>query len=192
MRDKSRSFFAPRTIFCKKCWHKQFFLKTVELWDININVVWKTTIVSLSVCRAFFSYNVYLRDKSRSFFAHRTISCKKYWHKQFFLKTAELWDININVVWKTTIVPLSVCRAFFSYNLYLRDKSRSFFAGGYFVKKCLHKQFFLKTVAFWDININAVRKTTIVSLSVCRAFFSYNRVFAWQITFFFCSQDDIL
>ena len=105
-------FFAHRTIFCKKCWHKQFFVKTVELWDININVVWKTTIVSLSVCRVFFSYNLYLRDKSRSFFAQRTIFCKKCGYKQFFLKTAELWDININVVWKTTIVSLSVCRAF--------------------------------------------------------------------------------
>ena len=113
LRDKSRSFFAHRTIFCKKFWHKQFFVKTVELWDININVVWKTTIVSLSVCWAFFSYNLYLRDKSRSFFAQRTIFCKKCGHKQFFLKTVELWDININVVWKTTIVSLSVCRAFF-------------------------------------------------------------------------------
>ena len=121
-------FLPPRTIFCKKMLHMQFFLKTVALWDINSNAVRKTTIVPLSVCRAFFSHNLYLRDKSRSFFAHRTISCKKYWHKQFFLKTVELWDININVVWKTTIVFLSVCRAFFSYNLYLRDKSRSFFA----------------------------------------------------------------
>ena len=158
-------------IFCKKCWHKQVFLRTVDFWELNINVVWKTTIVSLSVCRAFFSYNLYLRDKSRSFFARRTISCKKYWHKQFFLKTVELWVININVVWKTTIVSLSVCRAFFSYNLYLRDKSRSFFAQRtIFCKKCWHKQFFLKTVDIWDININVVWKTTIVSLSVCRAF----------------------
>ena len=107
-------FFAHRTIFCKKFWHKQFFVKTVELWDININVVWKTTIVSLSVCWAFFSYNLYLRDKSRSFFAHRErYFVKKCGHKQFFLKTVELWYININVVWKTTIVSLSVCRSFF-------------------------------------------------------------------------------
>ena len=136
MRDKSRR----RTFFA------------VEPWDININV------------RTIFC------KKSRSY---RTIFCKK---MQFFLKTVALWDININVVWKTTIVPLSVCRAFFSYYLYLRDKSRSFFLppGRYFVKKCLHKQFFLKTVALWDININAVRKTTIDSLSVCRVFFSYN------------------
>ena len=106
-------FLLTGMIFCKKCWHKQFFLKTVELWDININVVWKTTIVPFECMSSFFfSYNLYLRDKSRSFFAHRTIFCKKCWHKQFFLKTVDFWDININVVWKTTIVSLSVCRAF--------------------------------------------------------------------------------
>ena len=128
LRDKSRSYFSQCTIFCKKCLHNQFFLKMAERWGINIYVVWKTTIVPLSVCRAFFSYNLYLRGKSRSFFAHWTIFCIKYSHKQFFLKMAERWGINIYVVWKTTIVPLSVCWAFFSYNLYLRDKSRSFFA----------------------------------------------------------------
>ena len=91
----------------------------------------------------FFSYNLYLRDKSRSFFAYWTIFCKKCLHKQFFPNMAERWGINIYVIWKTTIVPLSVCRAFFSYNLYLRDKSRSFFAHStIFCKKCLHKQFF--------------------------------------------------
>ena len=123
LRDKSRSFFAHRTIFCKKCWHKQFFIKTVELWDININVVWKTTIVSLSVCRVFFSYNLYLRDKSRSFFAQRTIFCKKCGHKQFFLKTVDIWDININM--KDHYSLLECMSSFFSYNVYLRDKSRS-------------------------------------------------------------------
>ena len=81
---------------------------------------------SLPECMpSFFSHNVYLRDKSRSFFAHWTIFCKKRLHMQFFLKMAERWGINIYFVWKTTIVPLSVCRAFFSYNLYLRDKSCS-------------------------------------------------------------------
>ena len=33
---------------------------------------------------SYFSYNLYLRDKSRSFFAHRTIFCKKCLHKHFF------------------------------------------------------------------------------------------------------------
>ena len=98
--------------FVKKCIHKQFFLKMVELWDINIYFAWKTTIVPLSVCRVFFCYNVYLFDKSRSFLLHRMIFCKKCLHKQFFLKMVELWDINIYFVWKTTIVPLSVCRVF--------------------------------------------------------------------------------
>ena len=87
-----------------------------ESWGINVYVVARKDQYSPLECMSsFFSYNLYLRDKSRSFFAHRTISCKKYWHKQFFLKTVELWVININVVWKTTIVPLIVCRAFFSY-----------------------------------------------------------------------------
>ena len=128
LRDKSRSYFGHWTIFCKKCLHKHFFLKMAERWGINIYVIWKTTIVPLSVFLAFFSYNLYLRDKSRSYFGHWAIFCKKCLHKHFFLKMAERWGINIYVVWKTTIVPLSVCWAFFSYNLYLRDKSRSFFA----------------------------------------------------------------
>ena len=146
-----------------------------ERWGINVYVVAiKDHYSPLECMSSFFSYNLYLRDKSRSFFAHRTISCKKYWHKQFFLKTVELWVININVVWKTTIVPLIVCRAFFSYICICVTNHVLFFATRtIFCKKCLHKQFFLKTVALWDI-INAVRKTTIVSLSVCRAFFSYN------------------
>ena len=123
------------------------------------------------MCRVFLSYNLYLRDKSRPFFAHWTIFCKKRLHMQFFLKMAERWGINICVVWKTTIAPLSVCRAFFSYNPYLRDKSRSFFAHWtIFCKKCLHKQFFLKMAEGWGINIYFIRNTTIVSLSVCRAF----------------------
>ena len=46
--------------------YKQFFLKPVERWDININVVWKTTIVPFECMSNFFSYNVYLRDNSRS------------------------------------------------------------------------------------------------------------------------------
>ena len=106
-------FLLHRTIFCKKCLHKQFFLKMVELWDINIYFVWKTTIVPLSVCRVF-CYNVYLLDKSNQFLflLHRTIFCKKCLHKQFFLEMVELWDINIYFVWKTTIVPLSVYRVF--------------------------------------------------------------------------------
>ena len=118
---------------------------------------------------SFFSHNVYLRNKSRSFFTHCTIFCKKRLHMQFFLKMAECWGINIYVVWKTTIVSLSVCRAFFSYNPYLRDKWRSFLlTGRYFVKND-HKLFVLKMAEGWGINIYFVRKTTIVPLSVCRS-----------------------
>ena len=165
-------FLLHSTIFCKKCLHKQFFLKMVELWDINIYFVWKTTIVLLSVCQVFFCYKVYLLNKSRSFLLHRTLFWKKCLHKQFFLKLVELWDINIYFAWKTTIVPLSVCRVFFfCYNVYLFDKSRSFLLHRMiFCKKCLHKQFFLKMVELWDINIYFVWKTTIVPLSVCRVF----------------------
>ena len=47
---------------------------------------------------SFFSHHVYLRDKSRSFFAHWTIFYKKRLHVQFFLKMAERWGINIYVV----------------------------------------------------------------------------------------------
>ena len=46
----------------------------------------------------FFSHNVYLRNKSRSFFAHCTIFFKKRLHMQFFLKMAERWGKNIYVV----------------------------------------------------------------------------------------------
>ena len=119
-----------RTIFCKKCLHKQFFLKMVELWGINIYIVWKTTVVPLSVCRAFLIRTCICVTNHVLLVLQRTIFCKKCLHKQFFLKMVELWGINIYIVWKTTVVPLSVCRAFlrvFAWVLvYLRDKSRSF------------------------------------------------------------------
>ena len=156
----------------------------VEDRDINIYAVEKTTVVPLSVCRAFlvimcicltnhvllrfnkvnffqeiltkaifsqngrthrykylsrikdhysslecmpslFRYNLYLRDISGSFFAHMTIFCKKCLHKQLFLKMVEGWDINIYVVWKDHCSHLECMSSFFSYNVYLRDKSRS-------------------------------------------------------------------
>ena len=134
-----------------------------EPWGINIYFVWKSTIVPLSVCRGFLVIIYICVTKSRSFFAYWTIFFKKCLHKPFFLNMAERWSINIYVIWKTTIVPLSVCRAFFSYNLYLRDKSRSFFAyWTIFCKKCLHKQFFPNMAERWGINIYVIWKTTIV------------------------------
>ena len=108
-------FLLHRTIFCKKCLHKQFFLKMVELWDINIYFVWKTTIVLLSVCRVF-CYNVYswqILTNQFLFLLHWTIFCKKCLHKQFFLEMVELWDINIFFVWNSTIVPIECIPSFF-------------------------------------------------------------------------------
>ena len=157
LRDKSRSFFAHWTIFCKKCLHKHFFLKMAERWGINIYVVWKTTIVPLSVCWAFFSYNLYLRDKSRSYFGHWTIFCKKCLHKHFFLKNGGTLGYKYLCRMKDHYSPLECMSSFFSYNLYLRDKSRSFFAHWtIFCKKCPHKQFFLKLAERWGINIYVV------------------------------------
>ena len=88
-------FLLHRTIFCKKCLHKQFFLKMVELWDINIYFVWKTIIVPLSVCRVFSVVMCICLTNHVLFLLHRTIFCKKCLHKQFFLEMVELWDINI-------------------------------------------------------------------------------------------------
>ena len=142
LRDKSRSYFGHWTIFCKKCLHKQLILKQAERWGINIYVVWKTTIVPLSACRAFFSYNQYLRDKSRSYFSHCTIFCKKCLHKQFFLKMAERWGINIYVVWKTTIVPLSVCWPFLVIIwICVTNHVLFLFTGRYFVKNAYISNF---------------------------------------------------
>ena len=44
----------------------------------------------LECMSSFFSYNVYLRDKSRSSLAQQDeFLSRKSWHKQFFLKMAE-------------------------------------------------------------------------------------------------------
>ena len=65
---------------------------------------------------------------------------------------AERWGINVDVVAiKDHYRPLWVyVELFFSYNLYLRDKSRSFFdhklTGRYFVKNAdISTSFYLKT-----------------------------------------------
>ena len=106
---------------------------------------------------SFFRYNLYLRDKSRSFFAHRTIFCKKCLHKQFYLKTVGFWDINICRM-KDHYSPLECMSSFFSYNMYLRDKSRSFLAqqGEFLSRNPDISIFFLKMVVLWDINIYVV------------------------------------
>ena len=109
------------------------------------------------------------------FLLHSTIFCKKCLHKQFFLEMVELWDINIYFVWNSTIIPLSVCPCFLVVMcICLTNHVLFCFIGWYFVKKCLHKQFLLKMVELWDINIYFAWKTTIVPLSVYRVFFCCN------------------
>ena len=127
LRHKSRSFFVHRTIFCKKCLHKQFFLKLAERWRINIYVVWKTTIVPLSVCRVFLviiciwvTNHVLILVTARYFVKNAYIS-------NFFSKWRNVGDKYLCRM-KDHYSPLECMLTFFSYNLYLRDKSRSFFA----------------------------------------------------------------
>ena len=105
-------FLLAGRYFVKNADISNFFSKRWNSGSININVVWKTTIVSLSVYRAFLVITCICVTNHVLFLLPGMIFCKKCWHKQFYLKTVELWDININVVWKTTIVSLSVCRAF--------------------------------------------------------------------------------
>ena len=112
MHDKSRSFFAHWTIFCKKCLYKQFFLKMAERWDINIYVVWKTTIVPLSVCRAFFTYNRYLRDESRSFLLTGRYFVKNDHISNVFSKMAEGWGIEYLFRMKDDYSPLECVELF--------------------------------------------------------------------------------
>ena len=168
--------------------HVLLWLKTVELWDIKINVVWKTTIVSLSVCRAFFIYNLYLRDKSHSFFW-------RYFVKKctFFLKMAERWGINIYVVAiKDHYSPLECMSSFFLVIICICVTNHVLFllTGRNLVKNTDISNFFSKR---WNsgININVVWKTTIVPLSVCRALFSYNLYLRDKSCYFFCSENDI-
>ena len=135
-----------------------------ERWGINIYVVWNTTIVSLSVCRAFLVIMCFCVTNHVPFLLTVRYFLKNACICNFFSK----WR-NAGV-WKTTIVSLSVCRAFFSYNPYLRDKSRSFLlTGRYFVKND-HKLFVLKMAEGWGINIYFVWKTTIVHMSMSRFF----------------------
>ena len=148
LREKSCSSLAQQGKFLSRNHDiSNFFSKMAERWGINIYFVWKTTIVPYSVCRAFFSYKLYLREKSRSFLAQLDVNFfqEMAWHKLFFLKMAEIWGINIYFVWKTTIVHLSVGRAFFSYKLYLRYKSRSSLAqlDEISLKKWHHISYFL-------------------------------------------------
>ena len=141
-----------------------------EIWGINIYFVWNTTIAPLSVCRDFLVIMCNCVTNHVPFLLTGRYFVKNAYIMQFFLKMAGRWGINIYVAWKTIIVRLSVCRAFFSYNPYLRDKSRSFLlTGRYFVKND-HKLSFLKMAEGWGINIYFVWKTTIVHLSMSSFF----------------------
>ena len=74
---------------------------------------------------SFFSYNLYLRDKSRSFFAHRTIFCKKMLTSAIFSQNGGTLGYKYLCRMKDHYSPLECMSNFFSYNVYLRDKSRS-------------------------------------------------------------------
>ena len=102
---------------------------------------------------------------------------KKCLHKQFVSQNGGTLGYKYLCRMKDHCSTLECMPSFFSYNLHLRAKSRSFFAHmtifckkWIFCKKCLHKQLFRKMVEDRDINIYAVEKTTVVPLSVCRAF----------------------
>ena len=145
-----------------------------EGWVINTYFAWKTTIVHLSVGRVFFGCKLYLREKSRSFLAQQDEFLSKNAHISNFLsKWRKAGGINTYFVWNTTIDPLSVCRVFFGYNVYLRDKSRSSLAQlcTIFCQE-MHdiSIFFSKWRKSGGINIYFVWNTTIDPLSVCRAF----------------------
>ena len=96
-----------------------------EIWGINIYFVWNITIAPLSVCRDFLVIMCICVTNHVPFLLTVRYFVKNAYIMQFFLKMAERWGINIYVAWNTTIVPLSLCRTFFIYNPYLRDKSRS-------------------------------------------------------------------
>ena len=142
-----------------------------ERWSINIYFVWKTTIVPLSVCRAFFSYNPYLRDKSHSFLLTGRYFVKNAYISIFSQKGRRL-EYKLLCRIKDHYSHLEFMASFFSCNLYLRQKSHSSLSQqGKFRSKIHDKSnFFSKRRNGWGINIYFVWNTTIVPLSVCRAF----------------------
>ena len=137
-----------------------------EIWGINIYFVWNITIAPLSVCRDFLVIMCICVTNHVPFLLTVRYFVKNAYIMQFFLKMAERWGINIYVAWNTTIVPLSLCRTFFIYNPYLRDKSRSFLITGRYFVKMITSYFYLKMAEGWGINIYFIWKTTIVHLSM--------------------------
>ena len=188
MFDISRSFLLHRMIFCKKCLHKQFFLKNGGTLGYKYLFRMKVHYSPLECMSCFFVIMCVCLTNRVLFFAPQDDFCKKCLHKQFFLKMVELCDINILFRIKDHYNPLECMSCFFVIICVCLTNHVLFcFIGWYFVKKCFQKQFFLKMVELWDINIYFVWKTTIVPLSVCRVFFLLSCVFVWQITFVFYS-----
>ena len=111
--QKSRSCLLHRTIFCKKCLQKQIFFQNGGTLGYKYLFRLKDHYSPIECIPSFFVVMCICLTKYVLFLLHRTIFCKKCLHKQFFLKMVEPWDINIYFVWKTSIVPLSVCRVSF-------------------------------------------------------------------------------
>ena len=145
LRDKSRSFFAHMTIFCKKCLHKQLFLKMVEDRDINIYAVEKTTVVPLSVCRAFFVIMCICVANHVLLWFNKVNFFQEILTKAFFSQNGRTHRYKYLCRMKDHYSSLECMPSLLRYNLYLRDISGSFFAHGtIFVKNAYISKYFSK------------------------------------------------
>ena len=172
MFDKSRSFLLHRMIFCKKCLHKQFFPQNGGTLGYKYLFRLKDHYSPIECIPSFFVVLCICLINHVLFCSTGRYFVKKCLHKQFFLKMVEIWDINIYFVWKTTIVPLRVY-GIFSYVMCICLTNHVLFLlhRTIFCKKCLHKQFFLKMVEPWDINIYFVWKDQYSPLQCMSSFF---------------------
>ena len=186
---KQITFFFRSTgwISFKISWHKQFFLKMAERWGINIYFVWKTTVIPLSARGAFLVIICICETYQVLFFAHRTIFCKKCLRKQFNLQNGGALGYKYLCRMKDHCSPLECMSCFFSYNVSLRDKSRSSFSqhGEFRSRNPDISNFFSKWPKSWGINIYVVWKTPVVPLSVCRDLFVITCICeTYQVLFF--------
>ena len=94
---------------------------------------------------SFFSHKVYLRDKSRSFFAHWTIFCKKCLYKQCFLKNGGMLGYKYLFRMKDDYSPLE-CVELFLVIICICVTNHVLFllTGRYFVKNAYICNFFSK------------------------------------------------
>ena len=158
-------------IFCKKWSHKQFFLKMAERWCINIYFVWKTTIVTLSLCRAFLVVICICVKNHVLLWLNRVNFFQEIMTYAIFSQNGGTLGYKYLFRLKYHYSPLECMSRFFSRNVYLRDKSRSFLlTGRYFVKNDHISNVFPKRRNGWGINIYFVWKTTIVHLSMSSFF----------------------